>query len=123
MNQFASKNIPKIKEKLLHNLCCEGKTKVKKALRIIEDLTKDRYRLNGDPLISHPIMVALKVKSMGLGTNSICAAILHDVIEDYPQKQDVHQKIQRELGDDIYGLIKCLSRINSTPAEKSQLSE
>ena len=48
-------------------------------------------RRSGEPYIMHPIAVAKIVCSeMGLGSTSICAALLHDVVEDteytvYPQ--------------------------------------
>ena len=40
-------------------------------------------RLSGEPYILHPIAVArICVKEIGLGSTSICAALLHDVVED-----------------------------------------
>ena len=40
-------------------------------------------RLSGEPYIMHPIAVArIAVEEMGLGSTSICAALLHDVVED-----------------------------------------
>ncbi|MCF0208972.1 MAG: bifunctional (p)ppGpp synthetase/guanosine-3',5'-bis(diphosphate) 3'-pyrophosphohydrolase, partial [Bacteroidaceae bacterium] len=40
-------------------------------------------RLSGEPYIMHPISVAMiACKEMGLGSTSICSALLHDVVED-----------------------------------------
>ena len=40
-------------------------------------------RLSGEPYILHPIAVArICVKEIGLGSTSICSALLHDVVED-----------------------------------------
>ena len=40
-------------------------------------------RLSGEPYMMHPLSVArIVVREIGLGSTSICAALLHDVIED-----------------------------------------
>jgi (p)ppGpp synthase/HD superfamily hydrolase len=39
-------------------------------------------RRSGEPFVEHPLAVALIVAQMGLGAEVICAAVLHDVIED-----------------------------------------
>ena len=40
-------------------------------------------RLSGEPYMMHPLSVArIVVKEIGLGSTSICAALLHDVVED-----------------------------------------
>ena len=40
-------------------------------------------RRNGEPYILHPLAVAkICVEEMGLGSTSICSALLHDVVED-----------------------------------------
>ena len=56
---------------------------IKKAFKISFSAHKDMRRKSGEPYILHPISVALIcVKEIGLGTTSIVAALLHDVVED-----------------------------------------
>ena len=53
-------------------------------------------RLSGEPYILHPIAVAtIVVKEIGLGSTSICAALLHDVVED---TEYTTEDIQRLFG-------------------------
>ena len=61
-----------------------GDTKlIKKAFNISLDAHKDMRRKSGEPYIYHPLEVALVcVEEIGLGTTSIIAAMLHDVVED-----------------------------------------
>ena len=39
-------------------------------------------RQSGEPYISHPLAVAESVAGLGLDTDSVCAALLHDTVED-----------------------------------------
>lgn len=56
---------------------------IRKAYKIASDAHKDVKRKSGEPYITHPLDVALIVaKEIGLGPQSIAAALLHDVVED-----------------------------------------
>lgn len=56
---------------------------ITKAFNFAKQAHKGVRRLSGDPYIMHPIAVAQIVCSeIGLGSTSICAALLHDVVED-----------------------------------------
>ena len=56
---------------------------ITKAFNFARQAHKGVRRLSGEPYIMHPIAVArIAVKEMGLGSTSICAALLHDVVED-----------------------------------------
>ena len=56
---------------------------VRKAYKIAADAHKDVRRKSGEPYITHPLDVALIVtREIGLGPQSIAAALLHDVVED-----------------------------------------
>ena len=62
----------------------EGDAKlIKKAFSIAAEAHKDMRRKSGEPYIFHPLAVAqICVEEIGLGTTSIVAALLHDVVED-----------------------------------------
>lgn len=56
---------------------------IRKAMDTAIEAHKDTKRKSGEPYIFHPMAVALIVsEEIGLGTTSICAALLHDVVED-----------------------------------------
>ena len=56
---------------------------IEKAFHFANEAHKGIKRRSGEPYILHPIAVARIVcKDMGLGSTSICSALLHDVIED-----------------------------------------
>lgn len=56
---------------------------ITKAFNFARQAHKGVRRLSGEPYIMHPIAVAQIVcEEMGLGSTSICAALLHDVVED-----------------------------------------
>ncbi|HOO08788.1 MAG TPA: HD domain-containing protein, partial [Cyclobacteriaceae bacterium] len=56
---------------------------IKRAFTISMEAHKDMRRKSGEPYIFHPLAVAeICVEEIGLGTTSIIAALLHDVVED-----------------------------------------
>lgn len=56
---------------------------ITKAFNFARQAHKGVRRLSGEPYIMHPIAVAhIACAEMGLGSTSICAALLHDVVED-----------------------------------------
>ena len=56
---------------------------VTKAFNFARQAHKGVRRLSGEPYIMHPIAVAqIACEEMGLGSTSICAALLHDVVEE-----------------------------------------
>ncbi|MBP5259118.1 MAG: bifunctional (p)ppGpp synthetase/guanosine-3',5'-bis(diphosphate) 3'-pyrophosphohydrolase [Paludibacteraceae bacterium] len=67
-------------------------------------------RLSGEPYIMHPLAVAQIVcKDIGLGSSSICAALLHDVVEDTDY---TIEDIQGLFGDKIAQLVDGLTKIS-----------
>ena len=56
--------------------------KIKKAYSYAENKHKNQYRKSGEPYIIHPLHVAYTLAKLGLDTQTICAALLHDVVED-----------------------------------------
>ena len=59
---------------------------IEKAFRFACQAHHGVRRLSGEPYIMHPLAVAQIVcGEIGLGSTSICAALLHDVVEDRPQ--------------------------------------
>ena len=56
---------------------------IEKAFNFAREAHEGVCRLSGEPYIMHPLAVAQIVcGEIGLGSTSICAALLHDVVED-----------------------------------------
>ena len=56
---------------------------ITKAFNFARQAHKGVRRLSGEPYIMHPIAVAqIACEEVGLGSTSICSALLHDVVED-----------------------------------------
>ena len=67
-------------------------------------------RLSGEPYILHPIAVArICVKEIGLGSTSICSALLHDVVEDTDYTVE---DIAGLFGDKIAQIVSGLTKIS-----------
>ncbi len=87
----------------------EGDAKlIKRAFTISMEAHKDMRRKSGEPYIFHPLSVAeICVEEIGLGTTSIIAALLHDVVEDTDiQLKELEQIFGRKIAKIIDGLTK-----------------
>lgn len=67
-------------------------------------------RRSGEPYIMHPLAVArIVVKEIGLGSTSICAALLHDVVEDTDYTVE---DIEKNFGSKIASIVDGLTKIS-----------
>jgi guanosine-3',5'-bis(diphosphate) 3'-pyrophosphohydrolase len=91
-----------------------------KAFRYGEEAHKGQKRKSGDPYFSHPISVAGIITDLKLDSASVCAGLLHDVVEDTLATID---DIEREFGQEVAFLVDGvtkLSKINFTSKEDRQ---
>lgn len=65
-------------------------------------------RKSGEPYFSHPVSVAGIITEMNLDTASICAALLHDVVEDTEVEDE---DIEREFGDEVAFLVSGVTKL------------
>ena len=84
--------------------------KINKAYEYAADLHDGQFRVSGDPYISHPLAVAEIVAGLELDTDSICAALLHDTVEDCSDRTDL-KEIQKIFGEDVAILVDGLTKI------------
>ena len=86
--------------KLLSALQKSGKNydfeKIQRAYEYARELHEGQFRKSGEAYICHPVAVAKIVASLGLDTDSVCAALLHDTVEDCSDKIDLI-KLKKEL--------------------------
>lgn len=103
-------------EQLLEILATNGKKydleKIKKAFLYADEMHEGQLRQSGEPYISHPIAVAEIVATLGLDTDSVCAAFLHDTVEDCPEKTNI-SKVRELFGEDVALLVDGVTKIKS----------
>ncbi len=91
---------------------------VQKAFEFANEAHKNVRRRSGEPYMLHPIAVArIVVEKIGLGCKSICAAILHDVVEDTDYTID---EIRNLFGDKIASLVDGLTKIKTVLDNQNQ---
>ena len=81
---------------------------ITKAFNFAREAHKGVRRLSGEPYIMHPIAVAqIACEEMGLGSTSICAALLHDVVEDTDYTvEDIENIFGSKIAQIVDGLTK-----------------
>ena len=84
--------------------------KIIEAYDYADNLHEGQFRQSGEPYISHPVAVARVVAELGLDTDSICAALLHDTVEDCADKTNL-DIIAKKFGKDVAMLVDGLTKI------------
>lgn len=83
---------------------------ITKAFNFARQAHKGVRRLSGEPYIMHPIAVAqIACEEVGLGSTSICAALLHDVVEDTDYTTE---DIENIFGPKIANIVDGLTKIS-----------
>lgn len=81
---------------------------VHRAYALAEEAHRPQRRKSGEPYILHPIAVAMIVANeIGLGAEPICAALLHDVVED---TDHTVKEIREMFGDDVATIVKVVTK-------------
>ncbi len=83
---------------------------IDRALRYSAAAHRGQKRMSGEDFVEHSIAVASILASLLVDTTSICAALLHDVVEDSDITTD---DIAREFGAEVAGLVDGLTKISS----------
>ena len=93
---------------------------IEKAYRMANEAHKDARRRSGEPYICHPLAVARLVLDLGMDTESIAAALLHDVVEDTPITiEEVKSAFGAEVALLVDGVTK-LTKIQFSSIEEQQ---
>ncbi|MBS9768449.1 MAG: bifunctional (p)ppGpp synthetase/guanosine-3',5'-bis(diphosphate) 3'-pyrophosphohydrolase [Flavobacteriaceae bacterium] len=88
----------------------DSESLIRKAFLFANNAHKGVKRKSGEPYILHPIAVAkIVAKEIGLGTKSICAGLLHDVVED---THFTLEDIESAFGAKIAYLVDGLTKIS-----------
>ena len=81
---------------------------------------REQKRLSGDPYITHPLAVATILAELGMNTDTICAALLHDTVEDTPYSLT---ELRGEFGEDIAELVDGVTKLDKVKYGESAEAE
>ncbi len=84
--------------------------KITKAYEFAYRMHDGQTRISGEPYIIHPLSVAGIVADLQLDTDSICAAFLHDTVEDCGEKVTLNV-INKEFGSDVADLVDGVTKL------------
>jgi GTP pyrophosphokinase len=82
---------------------------IERALRYASEAHRGQKRMSGEDFVEHSIAVATILAGFLVDTTSICAALLHDVVEDSGVTSD---DIEREFGSEVAELVDGLTKIS-----------
>ncbi len=86
--------------------------KILSAYKLASKAHKGQMRDSGDEYITHPVAVAYILLELGMDTDTICAGLLHDVVEDTECSVAV---LQKEFGQDVAMLVDGVTKFGKIP--------
>ena len=86
--------------------------KILAAYEFAENAHRGQTRTSGEPYISHPVAVAYILLEMCMDTDTLCAALLHDVVEDTGVTLDT---LRKKFGEDVALLVDGVTKIGQVP--------
>ncbi len=82
---------------------------IERAYEVAARLHAGQSRNSGDPYITHPLAVATILAELGMNHDTICAALLHDTVED---TQYTIGQLREEFGEDIAALVDGVTKLD-----------
>ncbi|MBP1547041.1 MAG: bifunctional (p)ppGpp synthetase/guanosine-3',5'-bis(diphosphate) 3'-pyrophosphohydrolase, partial [Oscillospiraceae bacterium] len=87
-------------------------SKIISAYELAAKAHANQTRSSGEPYISHPVAVAYILLEMGMDTDTICAALLHDVVED---TDTTLEELKKLFGQDVAMLVDGVTKLGKIP--------
>ncbi len=85
---------------------------VSRAYEIADAAHSGQLRKSGEPFITHPVAVAHILAGLGMDTDTIVAALLHDVVED---TQITIDEVKKKFGTDVARLVDGVTKLGRIP--------
>ena len=82
------------------------------AYQVAKEAHKDQRRRSGEPYISHPVAVAIILVGLGMDTETLVAALLHDVVED---TATTGESIEKQFGEDVALMVNGVTKLGQVP--------
>lgn len=93
--------------------------KIRSAYEYAAAMHEGQFRKSGEPYITHPISVAVIVTELELDTDSVCAALLHDTIEDCKDKTNL-DVLKKKFGAEVAELVDGLTKLTDIHFENKE---
>ena len=84
---------------------------VRRAYAFAEACHSGQVRKSGDSFIIHPLQTALYLADLKMDADALCAALLHDVIEDCGVR---YEELDTKFGGDVARLVDGVTKLNNT---------
>ncbi len=91
--------------------------KVREAYDFARLQHNEQTRKSGEPYIIHPVAVAFILAELEMDEDTICAALLHDVLEDTPVTE---KDLEEEFGESIAEMVEGVTKLNSFSYSSAQ---
>ena len=109
--------IEKIIEKILTDDKQYDLSKIISAYEFAAKAHEGQVRSSGQPYITHPLAVAYTLLELGMDTDTICAALLHDVVEDTDATLD---DLKKRFGQDVALLVDGVTKLSKIPTSTKE---
>ena len=94
---------------------------IRRAHKYASDNHGDQCRKSGEPYMIHPMHVAYILAGLELDDETLCAALLHDVVEDTPK---THEDLVKDFGEAIAEMVAGVTKLGTlryTSVEEQQV--
>ena len=109
--------IEKIIQKILKDDKQYDMSKIISAYEFAAKAHEGQKRSSGQDYIIHPLAVAYILLELGMDTDTICAALLHDVVEDTPATLD---DLKKRFGQDVAMLVDGVTKLSKIPTNTKE---
>ncbi|MDD6011983.1 MAG: bifunctional (p)ppGpp synthetase/guanosine-3',5'-bis(diphosphate) 3'-pyrophosphohydrolase [Oscillospiraceae bacterium] len=94
--------------------------RISKAYEIALKAHEGQRRRSGEPYIIHPVAVAQILADMGMDADSVCAALLHDVVED---TEMTDADVKNLFGEEVEHLVDGVTKLGQIPLSHDRSKE
>ena len=121
MSEAKNVTIDEIIKMQKENYASSNEELIRKAYEYASKYHENQLRRSGEPYMIHPVNVAGILSELGLDDETICAALLHDVVEDTPV---TNEDLVREFGETIANMVAGVTKLGTlryTTQEEQQV--
>ena len=93
---------------------------IQRAYDTAERMHEGQKRKSGDPYITHPLAVATILAELGMTEPTLCAALLHDTVEDTAYTLE---ELERDFGEEVVQLVDGVTKLDKVKYGDSAQSE
>ena len=112
MSEDRAVTIDMLVQKILDNDKQYDLSKIISAYEFAAKAHEGQFRSSGQPYIIHPLAVAEILLDLGMDTDTICAALLHDVVED---TEATSEQLAKRFGRDVANLVDGVTKLTKIP--------